>query len=210
MDKSLPDKNRQPQQNMQILLLFIKNPVLGHVKTRLAATTGNEKALEIYKILLEKTRVAALDAHATRWLWYSQLITTDDPWSEKDFIKKLQPEGDLGDRMSAAFREAFAAGAKRAVIIGSDCPDVTGRLIDDAFQRLESGINMVLGPTFDGGYYLLGMDRYYPSLFENINWSTETVFAETCQKAELMGLSVAQLVRLNDIDTEEDWNKVQG
>ena len=183
--------------------------MLGHVKTRLAATTGNEKALEIYQFLLEKTRTAALEANAERWLWYSQSVVADDEWRAKDFTKKQQPEGDLGKRMAAAFREAFEAGAERVVIIGSDCPDVTGRLIDEAFGRLKSGVNVVLGPTFDGGYYLLGMDRFYPFLFENINWSTETVLSETCERASTAGLSVAQLIKLNDIDTEEDWNKAQ-
>lgn len=190
---------------MQILLLFIKNPVLGHVKTRLAATTGKEKALEIYQFLLGKTKAAALEANADRWLWYSQSVVADDEWLAKDFTKKQQPEGDLGERMAAAFREAFEAGAERVVIIGSDCPEVTGQLIDESFDRLKSGVNVVLGPTFDGGYYLLGMDRFYPSLFENINWSTETVLAETCIKAESSGLSVSQLLMLNDIDTEADW-----
>lgn len=190
---------------MQILLLFIKNPVLGHVKTRLAATTGDEQALEIYKFLLAKTKAAALEANAERWLWYSQSVNADDEWRAEDFTKKQQPEGDLGARMSAAFRAAFEAGAERVVIIGSDCPDVTGRLIDESFDRLKAGVNVVLGPTFDGGYYLLGMDRFYPILFENINWSTETVLAETCEKAASSGLSVSQLVMLNDIDTEDDW-----
>ena len=143
---------------MNILLLFIKNPRLGYVKTRLAASVGNEAALQIYHILLEKTREAALGSEAERWLWYSDEIPENDDWSANLFNKKLQPGGDLGNRMSGAFNAAFEAGAQKVVIIGSDCPEVTGELLEEAFDQLASN-DVVIGPTFDGGYYLLGMSQ---------------------------------------------------
>ena len=90
--------------NMRLLHIFIKNPRLGYVKTRLAATVGNEEALRIYHILLEKTQEAALNSRCERWLWYSDEITTNDQWATPDFNKKVQSPGDLGQRMQAAFQ----------------------------------------------------------------------------------------------------------
>ena len=114
---------------MNTLLVFIRNPQPGKVKTRLARTVGDEEALRIYHILLERTRTAALGVQAERWLFYSDFIDKNDDWPEADFSKKMQTNGDLGGRMEQAFRTAFEAGAKKAVIIGSDCPELTGGLL---------------------------------------------------------------------------------
>jgi rSAM/selenodomain-associated transferase 1 len=187
-----------------ILLLFIKNARLGTVKTRLAATIGSQAALQIYQILLTKSRESALLSNSDRWLWYSDEITEKDEWSSDFFTKKVQSSGNLGDRMSDAFRQAFEAGAEKVVIMGSDCPEITGEIIDAAFNLLAAN-NVVIGPTFDGGYYLLGMNQYYPGLFDNVEWSTENVFPTTIEICANAGLSVGLLPQLSDIDHEEDW-----
>ncbi|MCK6695026.1 MAG: TIGR04282 family arsenosugar biosynthesis glycosyltransferase, partial [Thermoanaerobaculia bacterium] len=150
-----------------LLLIFTKNPVLGKVKTRLAATVGDAEALRIYQLLLEKTRRAALDVEAGRWLFYSDFLEPDDDWPETYFQKKLQTGHDLGERMENAFRQAFASGAGKVVIIGCDCPDLNGVLLQEAFQRLNEA-DFVLGPATDGGYYLLGMRQLEPALFRGI------------------------------------------
>ncbi len=189
---------------MDILLIFIRNPQLGKVKTRLARTLGDEEALRIYHVLLEKTRAAALGVQAERWLFYSDFIDKNDDWPEADFSKKTQSEGDLGERMEQAFRTAFEAGAMKVVIIGSDCPELTGALLQTAFDRLDES-DFVLGPVPDGGYYLLGMKELESSVFRDIAWSTETVQARTIKKMQAAGKSCALLPVLSDVDTEEDW-----
>ena len=193
---------------MNTLLIFIRNPELGKVKTRLARTLGDAEALRIYRILLEKTRTAALGVAAERWLWYSDFADLYDDWPNVDFHKKTQHPGDLGERMESAFREAFAAGAQRAVIIGSDCPDLTGAVLQQAFDALDKA-DFVLGPVPDGGYYLLGMKQLKSSVFHDIAWSTETVRERTLQKIQAAGLTCALLPVLMDVDTEEDWVAVQ-
>lgn len=188
----------------RILLIFIRNPIPGKVKTRLASTLGDAEALRIYHLLLEKTRQAALDCRAERWLFYSDFIDPNDAWSGPDFVKKLQSPGDLGNRMSAAFEEAFSAGAHRVLIIGSDCPELDGALLNRAFDLLEEA-DYVLGPASDGGYYLLGMKQMYSSVFQQMTWSTETVLAETAKRIADQDKTVAWLPELTDVDTEEDW-----
>jgi len=186
------------------LLVFIKNPRPGRVKTRLARTAGEAEALRIYHFLLEKTRAAALNVRAARLLFYSDFPDDADGWPETEFIKKVQTGRDLGERMEAAFREAFENGSGKTVIIGSDCPDLTGELLQTAFDRLETA-DFVLGPTPDGGYYLLGMKQLEISVFRGIEWSTDSVRARTLEKISAAGQSVALLPELRDIDTEEDW-----
>lgn len=189
---------------MNSLLIFIRNPRLGKVKTRLARTVGDKEALRIYHFLLEKTRAAALDVSAQRLLFYSDLIEKNDGWPEADFSKKTQSSGDLGQRMEQAFRTAFEAGAQKAVIIGSDCPDLTGEMLQTAFDALDKA-DFTLGPTMDGGYYLLGMKKLEPFVFRDVEWSTATVLAQTLEKIEATGKVYSLLPMLADVDTEADW-----
>lgn len=190
--------------SFSVLLLFIRNPRLGKVKTRLARTLGDAEALRIYRILLEKTRQAALGVDAERWLFYSDFIETGDEWPENGFRKKVQTGNDLGERMENAFRQAFSAGAGKVIIIGSDCPGLHGALLQQAFDRLDAA-DFVLGPTPDGGYYLLGMKQLEASLFRDIEWSTDTVGAETLRRIHATGNRCVLLPLLSDVDTEEDW-----
>lgn len=191
-----------------ILLLFIKNPRAGYVKTRLARTVGDEEALRIYHLLLDKTRAAAQQVGAERWLYYSDFADRTDGWSEADFLKKVQTGGDLGTRMQAAFQEAFDAGAQKVAIIGSDCPELSGEVLQSAFEQLDK-TDFVLGPTPDGGYYLLAMKQLEPAVFHGIEWSTDTVCTRTLEKIGLAGKTVALLPLLSDIDTEEDWRSYE-
>jgi uncharacterized protein len=187
-----------------VLLIFIKNPVLGKVKTRLANTVGDHKALDIYKDLLVITRQNSQKVYAKRWLLYSDFIDENDDWSEVDFEKKLQSLGDLGQRMESAFQSAFENNASKVVIIGSDCPHLSPEIINDAFLQLDTH-DFVLGPTLDGGYYLLGMKAMQADLFRDIPWSTSVVCAKTQEKIEKLLKTVVFLPFLNDIDTEIDY-----
>ncbi|MDX2133537.1 MAG: TIGR04282 family arsenosugar biosynthesis glycosyltransferase [Saprospiraceae bacterium] len=187
-----------------MLIIFIKNPRLGHVKTRLAATLGAESALKVYRYLLDKTRETALLTPVRRALFYSEAVSVHDDWPDAFFEKKIQHPGDLGERMSEAFRLAFADGAEKAVIIGSDCPDLSADVLMSAFEALESN-DLVVGPSADGGYYLLGMNRFVPALFEGVAWSTDQVLRQTRTTATHLALRVHTLVTLRDIDEEADW-----
>ena len=188
------------------IITFIKNPELGKAKTRLAATVGDERALEIYKELLRHTRetvqaVAGIDA----FLFYSKFIDENDDWSNDFFTKKLQPAGDLGTKMIAAFAEVFKTN-QPVIIVGSDCASLTSEILENAISILKEK-DFVIGPAIDGGYYLLGMNTFQPSVFENIEWSTEQVFLQTVAKIEALKMNYGLLPALSDIDFEEDWEK---
>lgn len=188
------------------LLIFIKNPIPGKVKTRLAATLGDERALEIYRHLLEHTRQVSLAFPGERHLFYSHFLDDTDDWNPGEYMKALQTPGDLGLRMETAFRQVFEPGDAPTLIIGSDCPLLSSDILQQAVKALETH-PLVLGPATDGGYYLLGMRQFIPQLFQNIRWSTEHVAAETLACAASLDLAVAQLPALPDIDYESDWEK---
>lgn len=192
--------------NMNHLLIFIKNPIKGRAKTRLAATVGDDEALRIYLELLKHTRNIATEIDAHRNLFYSHFINENDEWNNPDFDKQLQIEGDLGKKMAAGFQTAFEKGATKVVIVGSDCATLTKEIIDSAFAKLETN-DFVIGPAVDGGYYLLGMKAFTPEVFQNIAWSTEAVFPQTINFIKNKNKTYALLPTLSDIDYEEDWVK---
>src|SRR6056297_676468 len=189
-----------------LLMIFIKNPVAGEVKTRLGASIWSTNALQVYKKLLSHTREIAVQVKCDREIWYSSMIDRRDSWNSDLFEKKLQQGRNLGVRMSGAFQQAFEAGYEKAVIIGSDCPELEPQHIEDAFDALRSQ-DAVIGPSEDGGYYLLGMKKYTPEIFSDIEWSTSSVFEETNRHFEQLGLTCKTLEVLNDIDTIEDLKK---
>lgn len=191
---------------MNTLIIFIKNPELGKVKTRIAATAGEERAFQIYLELLRHTREVTLSVDAQRLLFYSDFVDETDHWSSTDFQKLVQQGMDLGERMRQSFEVAFSQGASKAVIIGSDCAVLTGGIVEAAFRNLDD-YPFVIGPSTDGGYYLLGMNAYFPSVFENIEWSTETVLSDSLKKIVELGKNYFLLPELTDIDHEEDWEK---
>ena len=184
------------------LIIFIKNPILGKVKTRLAAGIGDEKALEIYEHLLAITRTVAANVDAIRHVFYSDEIE-HDKWDDDKFNKHVQEGDNLGARMSNAFEKVFALGALKAIIIGSDCPKITSKLIEGAFQELNDK-DTVIGPAKDGGYYLLGMKQFHPFLFDNKEWSTDSVFEDTVVDLMENRLSYGRLETLSDLDTIYD------
>ena len=185
------------------LLLFVKNPVLGTVKTRLAQTTGDEFALAAYRVLLTHTRKVTEAVDVTRYLFYASTINEHDEWSADRFEKRVQPNGNLGDRMRAAFEEVLAK-HDAAIIIGSDCADLRPEHLERARTELTTH-DAVIGPVFDGGYYLLGLKNPLPDVFSGIEWSTETVFRETARRLVELERTFATLPTLHDVDYEEDW-----
>lgn len=187
----------------QLLMIFVKNPELGKAKTRLAASIGDEAALKVYKRLLEKTKEITLSLPFSKAVFYSQFIDTQDLWSNEHFTKKLQSEGDLGQKMETAFDWAFQNGFQKVCIIGSDCYDLTTDNLNEAFECLDNH-NAVIGPARDGGYYLLGLSKACSSIFQNKQWSTDSVCSDTEKDFQSEGTSYKKLKTLNDVDTIDD------
>ncbi len=187
------------------LIIFIKNPALGKVKTRLAKTVGNENALEIYLELSRITRDStSILKNIQPYVFYSDFIDKNDDWANEIFKKRVQSGEDLGDRMSNAFHEILEQ-HQHVCIIGSDCPTLSVDILNQSFDLLQNH-DFVVGPSTDGGYYLLGISsEKYEFLFKNMEWSTENVLSETLQRIAENEKTVALLPALTDVDEERDW-----
>ena len=183
------------------LIIFTRNLELGNCKTRLAKTIGDESALKIYRYLLQHTAKVSVPIRADKFVFYSEHIKKNDLWNDDVFKKKLQYGDDLGSRMENAFSELFGLGYKNIVIIGSDLLELNSEDISHAFDSLKHH-DIVIGPSKDGGYYLLGMKKIHENVFKNKAWGTETVLKDTLR--DLQNNDVELLKELNDIDTFED------
>ncbi len=185
------------------LIIFAKNPEAGKVKTRLAATIGNEQALAVYNHLLNHTVSCTEYLPIDKFVFYSNNIPHEDVWDLKHYFKDLQIGKDLGERMKNAVDATFEKGYEKIVIIGTDCPELTGGIIMNAFEYLQNN-DLVIGPAEDGGYYLIGSKKLHTEIFEDIKWSTAEVLNETIRKLNSLQLSYFLLPELNDIDEEKD------
>lgn len=192
----------------RLLIIFVKNPRLGAVKTRLAQGIGAAAALEVYRLLLRHTAniCAPLETTIKKRVYYSDKTEKNDLWDDAIYEKHLQRGADLGQRMENAFREGFEAGFQEIVIIGSDTFELNTAVLAAAFQQLQQH-DAVVGAAADGGYYLLGIKEMNAGLFCNKRWSSDEVLAATLQ--DLSEKSVALLPLLHDIDTPEDWQRYQ-
>ena len=191
----------------QALLIFVKNAVKGKVKTRLAATVGDEIALNVYENLLKHTENCTHLILVHKIVCYADFIADDDVFSNDDYEKQIQKGNDLGERMQNSIDQAFKNGYEQIVIIGSDCFELTHKIIEHAYTQLTKN-DVVIGPALDGGYYLLGMKKIHKSLFQNIKWSTNQVLNQTLKICLKIGLKVIQLQKLSDIDTEDDLKRI--
>jgi hypothetical protein len=197
------------------LIIFVKQPTPGDVKTRLAEALGADNAAEVYRALVEEVvrRTHPRGGEYRRLFFY----TPDEARCEMGSwfpVETWLPQGgnDLGARMAAAFDEAFRRGARRAAIIGTDAPSLSRELVLEALDALNDH-NLAIGPASDGGYYLLALDRARPELFDGISWSTSSVLRQTLERAATLGLRVRLLKALTDIDTLADlrseWPRVR-
>ena len=183
------------------LIIFVRRPVLGKVKTRLAATIGDENALLVYRHLLARTKNITQELAINKFVFYADEIDTDDLWN--GYEKHLQSGYDLGERMKNAFQLLLKEGFRKIIIIGSDCLEMDACLLNNAFKELNK-TDVVIGPAKDGGYYLLGMKNNHSFLFDISNWSTATVYADTINLMNVNKLSYTALTKLKDVDTEDD------
>ncbi|MFM1843891.1 MAG: hypothetical protein RLZZ490_2634 [Cyanobacteriota bacterium] len=197
------------------LLIFTRFPVPGQTKTRLIPALGAEGAANLQRQLTE--HAVALAQHLTHnypiavTLFYTggteaqmqQWLGTGKIW---DYAP--QSPGDLGDRLQRAFQTAFDQGSKKVIVMGIDCPFVTKELLQTAFDTLQDH-DVVIGPALDGGYYLLGLKAPRPYYFQNIDWGTERVYAQTLGKIQQTGDRPCTLPPLPDIDHPPDLEHLQ-
>lgn len=189
------------------IIIFLRAPRKGRVKTRLATALGDDTVLKLYTAFVSDVIAAAVETDLPVRLFFDP----DDAETEiRDHFQTslpLHPQkgADLGEKMANAFLDIFDWGFDRAILIGTDCPQITPHLLTTAMGELEKSA-MVLGPSLDGGYYLIGFngESFRNAMFQGMKWGTETVFTETLKQAERHGLSVGLSARLRDIDTAED------
>jgi rSAM/selenodomain-associated transferase 1 len=198
-----------------LLLVFLKEPRPGAVKSRLAARIGAEAAAAVYRAIADEE----IRRTAPRGDEYERRFLFDPPDSGPRIAEWLpgqiilpQGGGDLGERMARAFADAFANGARRAAVIGTDVPAVAREDVLDALESLDEH-DVALGPATDGGYYLIALKGPEPELFRGIRWSSGEVLAATLDRAARRGLSVRVLRTIGDVDTVEDlaaeWERVR-
>lgn len=188
------------------LIVFLKHPEAGKVKTRLTPALGAETAAELYRALCEEVLGATVPrpGEYERLVFFAPSRATEAMRAWLPGLRLLPQVGDdLGARMAAAFTRAFGRGAERVAIVGTDAPAISRSTVTEALDALDRA-DIALGPAEDGGYYLLALREPHPELLEGVPWSTPMVLEETVARAARGGLRVHQLARLRDIDTPAD------
>ncbi|AQT69240.1 transferase 1, rSAM/selenodomain-associated [Anaerohalosphaera lusitana] len=187
--------------------IFVKYPEPGKVKTRLGNQIGHDQAAELYgNFVLDMIDVyRQADCHLRIFVDPSSDRELYREWLGDDLTYAAQTGKGLGERMLNAFEEMFAEGFSKAILTGSDIPDLTVQTINDAFTALSEN-DVVLGPSSDGGYYLIGFREasFVKEVFKGISWSTDSVLDETLSKFTEHALSEHILDLWHDIDTKED------
>ncbi|MEK7803130.1 MAG: TIGR04282 family arsenosugar biosynthesis glycosyltransferase [Deltaproteobacteria bacterium] len=182
---------------------MLKVPVAGKVKTRLTPPLKKEDAARLYKCFIQDifSRISTLNG--------IDIIAAYTPKNVAERIKRIVPANttlipqkgnDLGERLSNLFSGLFSAGYKKIAVIGTDSPDLPVEYIKKSFSSLNKNTSIVIGPSRDGGYYLIAMSRYSEEVFKDIPWSTNTVFKKTLEKAKKAGLLPALLPEWYDVD----------
>lgn len=194
--------------NQNLLVVFARNPVLGKVKTRLAAEIGDHQALLVYLQLLEHTHKVADEVAADVQVHYTDSIDEFGLLDYFKFKKMLQQGEHLGARMYNAIEGGLDAGYSKVVLIGSDCIELTAEIVEDAFTVLDSH-DCVLGPANDGGYYLIGLKIARDFLFEDKPWGTADVLLDTIIDLQNAQMSFSLLPTLNDVDTKKDLDQMR-
>lgn len=216
---------------MNIILIFLKYPTPGKVKTRIAKDTDINTASDIYKSLVHKTiqnlpissnltwrfvfDPPEKKEHIIKWLKPSieqnikSYEQTQDYKPVKNFKIEYYPQshGDLGNRLEHAFDQTFTENETcKVAVIGTDCIDITPLIFEQTWKALNIK-DLVLGPTNDGGYYLLALKNTQPQIFQNIPWSSENTLSKTIEKASALDLKIQLLDKFTDIDNYSTWQE---
>lgn len=197
-----------PADRAPTVLLFLKAPRAGEVKTRLAAAIGPQDALKIYRSLAE----AQLERVPRDWpvdilFTPTEALSEMQQWLGETRSYRPQANGNLGERLSLAVEQAFATGATSVLCIGADCPALDAAHLHQAAQALANGADTVFGPAGDGGYYLIGLNQPETAIFKDIPWSTKNTLTASLEMANQLGLKAQLLEPLHDVDTIEDLQR---
>lgn len=194
-------------------ILFTRYPEAGTTKTRLIPCLGPEGAADLQRQMTVHTLATALPVKASRGLevevrYEGGSHRRMQDWLGSGITYRRQGGGDIGRRMARALRQAFDQGSEAAVLVGSDIPDISAALLEQAFASLDDN-TVALGPATDGGYYLIGLSRRgfrraEAALFDGLAWGTSRVLAESCRRLEGLGVRFVLLAQLSDIDRPED------
>jgi hypothetical protein len=188
------------------VLLFVKYPAKGRVKTRLAAVIGDDNALLLYRHFILDILEMLKNGGCALKICYAPPDSGGrlSSWLGKEYEYIPQRGKDLGERMKNAFIDVFSEGFSGVLLIGSDIPDLPVAVIEEAFSF--RGTQAVIGPASDGGYYLIGFQRdtVLPGVFEDMPWGTEKVFEKTMELLHQHGYTVHQLPVWRDVDTIDD------
>jgi len=205
------DQTLDPDRRGVMVGVMAKAPLPGHAKTRLGKDLGKEQALAIYGLILKNT----LNKLEKLPVGFHPLLLAagkrDQAWFQEHYPGwqiKRQVGGTLGDRLQKASEQMFLSDAQKVILVAADVPDVGVSEVLDAARGLDEA-NLILGPSPDGGYYLIGIDQPYPELFQDIRWGGERVLEQTRAKAQFLGLKIQMLSPLMDIDTGRDWKMHQ-
>lgn len=195
------------------ILLFVKAPEKGRVKTRLAREMGDEFALRLHEsMVLDSIDMLEQAAFPYR-ICYTPIGALEQmqTWLGRDKAFMPQSGNDVGERMECAFAGMFREGKKRVVITGSDIPGMNATILGQAFDAL-NGSDAVIGPALDGGYYLIGFTEkgFAPGVFRRLAWGTNSVFQETMGKLAQSARTVRVLPQLSDVDCRDDLKDLLG
>ena len=187
----------------EALIIFLCDDDPGKLNTRLADEIGAERALLVQKKLLEHTHIITYRLEQDKFVFYPGEITEHDQWNGRVYIKEKQAKEELGERIKLAFSNLFQLGYRKVIMIGSISPDLSEQHIKEAFSRLDN-YDPVIGPSMLGGYYLMGMNHYIPELFDEKEWSSGTLLADTIKDTVRLRKTCTFLDELRDIDTAAD------
>ena len=192
------------------VLIFAKAPVPGQKQNPADSAIGRPRGCRCggrltTHVLQAVAPLAQVSAGFDLWLWGASAHPVLQAWADQyELGLKIQSEGDLGQRMRYCFKTSFEDGAEHTLLIGSDCPGMSAAYLRRASAALER-TDLVLGPAQDGGYVLIGCKALYESLFDEIEWGSERVLAQTVARARALNLSVTLLETLWDVDRPDDW-----
>jgi uncharacterized protein len=195
----------------ETLAVMAKAPRAGQVKTRLHAALGEARATALYRCMLRDTFALAAELRAARpGMCVTLSFAPHDALGDLDAMglgydtAVAQRGDDLGARIADCFAQALTGSSRPVVVIGADSPTLPVARLVEAFEALARRTDVVLGPTDDGGYYLVGAGRVHDALFRDIAWSTDRVLVETRARAERLGLELHELERWYDVDEAAD------
>ncbi len=197
----------------ECLLFYVKWPEPGKVKTRLALHCGNDHAVGLYRCFVLDMLDSLAHNPQPVCICYTPEEALPDfkSWLKETYFYLPQHGQDLGERMCRSFQDAFRLGFKSVCLIGSDLPDLPPDYIREAFEHL-SVYESVIGPSIEGGYYLIGFreETFFPELFRNVQWSISSVYRETVVRYEQRGTKFFVLSPWNDIDDLQDLRQWYG